>query len=89
MDVENSEWATLCNMISEGELEKTDQFLVEYHRPQAQVDAKLDVVKNVELKGFKKFFIHKNVYCKTKIEGYPGFTSSCLEVHYVRRPNYG
>ncbi|XP_071098126.1 probable methyltransferase-like protein 24 [Haliotis cracherodii] len=86
MDVEGSEWPALPNMISSGELSKVQQFLVEYHgHCDTKNDClnKLNILKDIYDKGFRKFYVHKNHRCGFKNNLFPVIRTGCYEIHYV------
>uniref|UniRef100_A0A2C9JWP8 Methyltransferase domain-containing protein n=1 Tax=Biomphalaria glabrata TaxID=6526 RepID=A0A2C9JWP8_BIOGL len=89
MDVEGSEWQALPEMIQSGELPgNVKQVLLEYHLGSTLKSvrlAELKVVKNLERIGFKKFYVHKNPFCRTIDTEMPSPLTNCYEVSYLRR----
>ncbi|XP_071098132.1 probable methyltransferase-like protein 24 isoform X2 [Haliotis cracherodii] len=86
MDVESSEWPALPNMISSGELSKVRQLLVEYHGPcttRNDCILKLNILKDIYDKGFRKFYVHKNFHCVLNNDLFPVIRTFCYEIHYV------
>ncbi|XP_071098737.1 probable methyltransferase-like protein 24 [Haliotis cracherodii] len=86
MDVEMAEWPALANMISSGELSKVRQFLVEYHGPtdlKNDCRDKLNILKDIYDKGFRKFYVHKNHHCGFNHQLFPVTRTGCYEIHYV------
>lgn len=85
MDVENSEWSAVRDMIDSGEMKKINQFLIEFHTHNSK-PAALNLIRDIEKQGFKKFYVSKNTNCGTRVTGFPVKRTTCYEVHYVRRP---
>ncbi|XP_046564296.1 probable methyltransferase-like protein 24 [Haliotis rubra] len=86
MDIENSEWPSLPNMVSSGELSNVGQFLVEYHGPCSNLNdcvSKLKILKDVHDAGFRKFYVHKNHNCGITNALFPVIRTFCYEIHYV------
>ncbi|XP_046554049.1 probable methyltransferase-like protein 24 isoform X1 [Haliotis rubra] len=86
MDIENSEWPSLPNMVSSGELSNVGQFLVEYHGPCSNLNdcvSKLKILKDVHDAGFRKFYVHKNHNCGLTNALFPVIRTFCYEIHYV------
>ncbi|KAK0044059.1 methyltransferase-like protein 24 [Biomphalaria pfeifferi] len=88
MDIESSEWAALPEMVVSGQLSGVKQMLVEYHlqlQTRNYVLPKLRLMQNLEVAGFKRFYVHKNPVCKLKVKGMPMERTKCYEVHYLKR----
>ncbi|XP_046555730.1 probable methyltransferase-like protein 24 [Haliotis rubra] len=86
MDVERSEWPSIPNMVSSGELSKVRQFLVEYHGACSDRNDcinRLKILKDVHDAGFRKFYVHKNHYCGFTNYFFPVVRTLCYEIHYV------
>ncbi|KAK6962369.1 methyltransferase-like protein 24 [Biomphalaria glabrata] len=88
MDIEDSEWSTLPQMASSGQLADVKQFLFEYHINEQSRDyilPKLKALQEVERAGFRRFYVHKNPACKVNVNGIPVIRTTCYEVYYLRR----
>ena len=86
MDIEESEWSAVPDMVRAGELKQFKQLLIEFHV--AASSARLKLLQDIERQGYRSFYTHKNVYCQPHaIRGFPGLRTNCYEVHYVRRPH--
>ncbi|XP_046555811.1 probable methyltransferase-like protein 24 [Haliotis rubra] len=85
-DVERSEWTSLPEMTSSGELMHVKQLLIEYHgdwRNRHQCINNLKILKDVHDIGFRKFYVHKNPACNHRSPLFPVNRTRCYEVHYV------
>ncbi|XP_067653276.1 probable methyltransferase-like protein 24 [Haliotis asinina] len=86
MDVEGSEWPSLPNIVSSGELSKVRQLLVEYHGPCTEKNDcinRLKLLKDIYDAGFRKFYVHKNHHCTLNNALFPVLRTFCYEIHYV------
>ncbi|GFR69564.1 methyltransferase-like protein 24 [Elysia marginata] len=85
MDIESSEWSALPEMLSSRELDSVRQLFVEYHVVfPASHRKSLKTIQAVEGDGWRKFYVHKNIHCARKQEGFPVRRTSCYEVMYLR-----
>ncbi|XP_067653849.1 probable methyltransferase-like protein 24 [Haliotis asinina] len=86
-DVEGSEWPSLPEMTSSGELMHVKQLLLEYHgdcSDRRQCTSRLKTLKDIHDIGFRRFYVHKNPACKLiKSALFPVIRTRCYEVHYV------
>ncbi|BFZ00525.1 hypothetical protein BsWGS_03564 [Bradybaena similaris] len=86
MDIEWSEWPAIPEMIRSGQLKSVRQLMVEYHlvgTSRRYMLPRLQTIQAVERAGFKKYYVHKNPACVTRISGFPVARTMCYEVHYV------
>ncbi|XP_076101103.1 putative methyltransferase-like protein 24 [Mytilus galloprovincialis] len=83
MDIENSEWASLPNIIQTGALRHTTQLLVEFHGSSASLE-KLIILREIYNEGFRIYWYHRNPAKSNLIQGRFVQHSSCYEVYFVR-----
>ncbi|XP_046381672.2 probable methyltransferase-like protein 24 [Haliotis rufescens] len=86
IDVEFSEWPSLPDMTTSGELFKVKQLLIEYHGGCGNKDnciKILKILKDIHDVGFRKFYVHKNSACTFRSILFPVLRTTCYEVHYV------
>ena len=86
MDIEHSEWTALRDMLGKGELDHVRQLLVEFHLYNANaidVRNRMLVLKQIEDKGFRRFYTHLNPNCGDLLNVFPVSRTTCYETYYV------
>lgn len=94
IDIEYSEWTALSAILEDGSLRNVKQFVLEIHSPEtfrhlpvATIQDYLemhDILSDLELLGFRKYFTHLNPYCKDKKSRVSGkITQLCYEMSYL------
>lgn len=97
MDIENWEFLTLPKMISSGELDGTDQLLVELHAypMYSFMSAKgywmhiLLFLRNLYDQGFRIFWVGRNMPCTYDSPQLNTEVYGCMEISFMRKRTAG